>query len=557
MRPVIILAAARAHPRRLAALAVAAIFAANLAYGVVAPAAPAAAGPPADLATVDAWFEGQVRDAGIPGAALVVVGDGRIVHERGFGTADATGRPVTAGTPFVIGSLSKSITALAVMQLVDAGEVDLDASIARYLPSFTLADPAAGARITVRDLLTHTSGIPTAAGIAPLSAPATSLGDQVEALRDVVPAAPAGERFIYSNANYLVLGRLVEVVSGQPFGAYLRAASSVPWAWPTRRPIRASRSPTGWDRRIACSSASPTRTPALPRRPRPRRLHRRQRRRRGSIPPGPAGGGGPGRDGSSARSPWRRCTRVSSRQGCPGSGWGWAGLPRRSTANRSSPMRAAPRTWPRSRSSSRAGGSESRSSSTPRPSRTSSSTSPMPSGSASSPSSPATHRAARSPSSTRPSTPPCWWRLPSCCGASYGRCAQPVAGRHWRPRTVEVLRAQTAVAPVTAPLAGRTLAVARLAPAWSRIRRVGRLVAALYLDVVVPVVIVTHAPAVLGAGWPVLVHIDVGLVLLAVAMLRVATGFAHGAGWIAARRATALAARAGAGSPVPAAARGA
>src|SRR5947208_2606318 len=72
---------------------------------------------PADLATIDAWFDAQRQDAGIPGAAIVVVRDGVVVHTAGFGTADATGRPITPETPFVLGSVSKSMTAFAVAQL--------------------------------------------------------------------------------------------------------------------------------------------------------------------------------------------------------------------------------------------------------------------------------------------------------------------------------------------------------------------------------------------------------------------------------------------------------
>jgi CubicO group peptidase (beta-lactamase class C family) len=178
---------------------------------------------PADTATVDPWLEGQLRDAGIPGGALVIVRDGHIVDERGFGTADASGRPVTATTPFVIGSLSKSITALAVMQLVDDGRVDLDSPARLYLPEFRVADAAAADRITVRELLTHTSGLSTAVGIAPLTTPPTTLDARVRDLATAQLVSEPGTRYAYSNANYLVLGRLIEVVSGEPFGAYVRA----------------------------------------------------------------------------------------------------------------------------------------------------------------------------------------------------------------------------------------------------------------------------------------------------------------------------------------------
>ena len=177
---------------------------------------------PADTASIDRWLEAQLRDAGIPGGALVIVRDGQIVDERGFGTADSSGRPVTSTTPFVIGSLSKSITALAVLQLVDAGKVDLDSPVRRYLPEFRVADAGATDRITVRDLLTHTSGLSTAVGVAPLTTPATTLDARVRDLAAAQLTSEPGTRYAYSNANYLVLGRLVEAVSAEPFGTYVR-----------------------------------------------------------------------------------------------------------------------------------------------------------------------------------------------------------------------------------------------------------------------------------------------------------------------------------------------
>jgi hypothetical protein len=85
-----------------------------------------------------------------------------------------------------------------------------------------VADPTASGAITVRQLLNQTSGIPTSAGTAELSSPATTLDDQVRALRTVSLAAAPGAAFAYSNANYVVLGRLIELVSGQSFEAYLQ-----------------------------------------------------------------------------------------------------------------------------------------------------------------------------------------------------------------------------------------------------------------------------------------------------------------------------------------------
>jgi CubicO group peptidase (beta-lactamase class C family) len=210
----------RRIPPKAIAVGIAAVF---VAINVAVPSSGEQAGPPMTPAALDAWFDDTVHDAGIPGAAIAVVQDGRIVHEHGVGVADDSGRPVTAQTPFVIGSLAKSLTALAVAQLAERGIVNLDAPVRRYIPDFAVADTAASAAITVRQLLDQTSGLTGAAGTVPLSAPATSLADQVQALATVKPTSAPGVAYQYSNANYVVLGRLIEVVSGQSYEAYMQA----------------------------------------------------------------------------------------------------------------------------------------------------------------------------------------------------------------------------------------------------------------------------------------------------------------------------------------------
>jgi len=176
----------------------------------------------ASMADVDAWFDQQMRDAGIPGAAMVVVGGGQIVDTHTFGAADDHGSPITPSTPFMIGSLTKSITALAVMQLVRDGRLSLDAPVVDVMPDFATADPSATRSITIRELLDQTSGFSTEAGQRPLSTPITSLQARVDELRSVVPVSAPGSAFHYSNINYLVLGRVVEVASGSDFDTYVR-----------------------------------------------------------------------------------------------------------------------------------------------------------------------------------------------------------------------------------------------------------------------------------------------------------------------------------------------
>src|SRR5690606_1141853 len=112
----------------------------------------------------NAFVEDLMEKSSIPGVALTIVKDGRIIHSEGYGHTSDDGQAVTPQTPFILGSTSKSITALAVMQLVDRGAVELDAPVQRYIPWFTLADADAVGRITVRHLLTMSSGIPADGG---------------------------------------------------------------------------------------------------------------------------------------------------------------------------------------------------------------------------------------------------------------------------------------------------------------------------------------------------------------------------------------------------------
>src|SRR5258705_9073993 len=89
-----------------------------------------------DFAAIDRYIESQMQAAHMPGMALGIVQGDQIVHLRGFGSADPTGRAVTPHTPFILGSVSKSLTALAVMQLVEAGEGEMAAPFPPLPPLF-------------------------------------------------------------------------------------------------------------------------------------------------------------------------------------------------------------------------------------------------------------------------------------------------------------------------------------------------------------------------------------------------------------------------------------
>lgn len=176
---------------------------------------------PASAGELDDFVAAQMESSALPGVAWAVV-DADAVTTGADGTADGE-RDVTPDTPFLLGSISKSFTALAIMQLAEAGKVDLDQSVAHYLGDF--AGKPAGA-ITLRQLLSHTSGLSTLQG--------NSAPPETEALSDAIsrraawyaqrePAYAPGTRWEYSNANYLILGRVIEAVSGMPYPAYIAA----------------------------------------------------------------------------------------------------------------------------------------------------------------------------------------------------------------------------------------------------------------------------------------------------------------------------------------------
>ncbi|MBV8117288.1 MAG: beta-lactamase family protein, partial [Candidatus Eremiobacteraeota bacterium] len=180
------------------------------------------AAPAAVAERLDGFVVSTLGAAGDPGVALVVVNSHGVVSCRGFGR-DVDGNRVTCDTPFALASLTKSVTAIAAVQLAENRSIELDAPITRYLPWFAVSGQAA-AGITVRDLLNQRSGFDTASGLAYLAVPASAkmtLEARVRALAGARVGRP-GERFEYSNANYDLLGAIVEARSGIPYQSYVR-----------------------------------------------------------------------------------------------------------------------------------------------------------------------------------------------------------------------------------------------------------------------------------------------------------------------------------------------
>ena len=169
-----------------------------------------------NLDAIQSRLDALARQHRVPGASLGVL-DGDSFAEAVTGVANRnTGVEVTPETLFQIGSNTKIYTSTLVMQLVDEGKVDLDARVQRYVKGFTLADAEAAKKITVRMLLTHTSGI-EGDYFDDFGWGDDSLERYVESLSEIGAIHPPGERWSYCNSGFCLAGRLVEIVDDKPF----------------------------------------------------------------------------------------------------------------------------------------------------------------------------------------------------------------------------------------------------------------------------------------------------------------------------------------------------
>jgi CubicO group peptidase (beta-lactamase class C family) len=176
-----------------------------------------------DRATrIDEYVRGRMPDLRTPGLSLVVVDGDQVLFTRGYGLADRdAATPMTEDTPVAVASTTKGMTALAMMQLVEQGLVDLDAPVTRYLPEFSMDDERA-ADITVRQVLSHTAGIPSSV-VTDLGQDDPALERRVAFLATVKLIRAPGSGYEYANDGYSVAGLIVQTVSGMPYEDYLAA----------------------------------------------------------------------------------------------------------------------------------------------------------------------------------------------------------------------------------------------------------------------------------------------------------------------------------------------
>ena len=177
------------------------------------------------IVLVDTWLEAQYQYDQLPGISVAMVEDQDIVWSKGYGEA-ASGVSTKDNTVYSICSISKLFTAIGIMQLRDAGKIRLDEPIRTYLPWFNLEQQYADSGpITVRSLLTHSSGLPRESNHPYWTGPDfpfPSTEDIIENLKNQKTLYPASTYFQYSNLGLTLLGEIIREVSGEDYSTYIR-----------------------------------------------------------------------------------------------------------------------------------------------------------------------------------------------------------------------------------------------------------------------------------------------------------------------------------------------
>ena len=186
-------------------------------------------------AEVDAFIQRQMAARHVPGVSVAVIKDGRVVLQRGYGLANVEHEvPATEQTMYQLASVTKAFTATAVLMLVEEGKLTLQTPLGTLMPDV----PEAWAAVTVSQLLTHTSGIPSYTGLPDFGkmmrkdfTPAELIALVRERPMDFAP----GAQYRYNNSGYVLLGMIVEKVSGQPWDTFVETRIFKPLGMTTAR----------------------------------------------------------------------------------------------------------------------------------------------------------------------------------------------------------------------------------------------------------------------------------------------------------------------------------
>ncbi len=193
-----------------------------LGFAAAAQAQSTDAGESAQWQALDSWIQAGMQKWKVPGLAVGIVQNGQAVYVKGFGVRDiTTGQPVTANTLFDIGSCTKAFTATAAGILVDEGKMKWDERVDDFIPFFHLYDPLADENVTMRDLLTHRTGLGSADLLwygTPLALP-----DIIKRVRYIKPQWGFRARFEYNNVMYATAGYAEGQATGGTWDQFVRS----------------------------------------------------------------------------------------------------------------------------------------------------------------------------------------------------------------------------------------------------------------------------------------------------------------------------------------------
>lgn len=182
-----------------------------------------ASAQPAPLTGFDDATNAAIRQWNVPGLAVSVVKDGKVVFAKGYGVRKVgESAPVDEHTLFSIGSISKSFTAMALGMLVEEGKLSWDDPVTQYLPYFQLYDPYVTREFTIRDLLVHRSGLPEVCGGILWYGSDYSREEVIKRLRYLQPVSSFRSTFAYQSVTYMAAGEVIRAVTGKSWDDVIR-----------------------------------------------------------------------------------------------------------------------------------------------------------------------------------------------------------------------------------------------------------------------------------------------------------------------------------------------
>lgn len=183
----------------------------------------------ARLKEIDEYAAKALRDWNVPGAAIAIVKDDKVIFAKGYGVRErGKPAPVDERTLFAVASNSKAFTAAALAILVDEGKIKWDDPVTKYLPEFQLYDPYVTRELTVRDLLSHRSGLATFGGDLLWYESSYDRKEILRRIRYLKPTSSFRSRYGYQNIMFLAAGEIVAVVTGKSWDEFVRERFFVP-----------------------------------------------------------------------------------------------------------------------------------------------------------------------------------------------------------------------------------------------------------------------------------------------------------------------------------------